>query len=289
MMHDNDFCRGCHIFVPSGQLFVHPDTGTYLLVNKPEGKHDSLSCHACHPFELKKQTQELFYWMIERPDKIPPHSKVPRDVCEGCHVTGKAKATWKRITTTAGHRTHLESDSASLKHVACLTCHARMAHRFQPADTTCAQQGCHFTDSIKIRLGRMETTSPTGTRRSHRRRPEAARRATPAPIAWTAIVPMRRRPRDTTRPASSRAIRLPRTRARPPARSVTTPPASVPTVISRRGSRQGVRFVAATMLDATHDVFRYWHVVHRPVALAALVAVLVHVGVVIVMGATWFR
>jgi len=43
------------------------------------------------------------------------------------------------------------------------------------------------------------------------------------------------------------------------------------------------------MLAATHDVFRYWHVVHRPVALAALVAVLVHVGVVIVMGATWFR
>jgi hypothetical protein len=27
VMHDNDFCGGCHIFVPSGQLFVHPDTG----------------------------------------------------------------------------------------------------------------------------------------------------------------------------------------------------------------------------------------------------------------------
>ena len=37
MMHDNDFCAGCHIFVPSGQLFVRPDTGTYLLVNKQEG------------------------------------------------------------------------------------------------------------------------------------------------------------------------------------------------------------------------------------------------------------
>lgn len=43
------------------------------------------------------------------------------------------------------------------------------------------------------------------------------------------------------------------------------------------------------MLDATHDLFRYWHVVHRPVAIAALVAVLVHVGVVIAVGATWFR
>jgi hypothetical protein len=155
MMHDNDFCSGCHIFVPSGQVFVHPDTGTYLLVNKQEGKHDSLSCHACHPFELKAQTKELFYWMVERPEKIPPHAKVPRRICEECHVTGPAKDAWKRVTTTAGHRTHLDSDSAALKDVACLTCHARTAHRFQPADTTCAQQGCHFTDSIRIRLGRM--------------------------------------------------------------------------------------------------------------------------------------
>jgi hypothetical protein len=41
------------------------------------------------------------------------------------------------------------------------------------------------------------------------------------------------------------------------------------------------------MLDATHAVFRYWHVLHRPVAFAALVAVLVHVAVVVALGATW--
>jgi hypothetical protein len=73
MLHDNDFCAGCHIFVPSGQAFVQPDTGTYLLVNKHEGKHDTLSCHACHPFEIKVQSKELFYWIEARPDKIPPH------------------------------------------------------------------------------------------------------------------------------------------------------------------------------------------------------------------------
>jgi hypothetical protein len=162
VMHDNDFCSGCHIFVPSGQLFVHPDTGTYLLVNKPEGKHDTLSCHACHPFEMRNQTKTLVNWMLDRPEKIPPHAKVPRQVCEDCHVTGPAKDKWKRITTTAGHRTHLESDSASLKDVECLTCHARTAHRFQPADTTCAQQGCHFTDSIRIRLGRMSSRFDPG-------------------------------------------------------------------------------------------------------------------------------
>jgi hypothetical protein len=155
VMHDNDFCRGCHIFVPSGQVFVRPDTGTYLLVNRLEGKHDTLSCHSCHPFELRAQSKEMFYWILERPDKIPPHAKVPRRVCEGCHVQGEAKKTWGRIASTAGHRTHLESDSSALKNVACLTCHARTAHRFQPADTTCAQKGCHLTDEVRIKLGRM--------------------------------------------------------------------------------------------------------------------------------------
>jgi hypothetical protein len=155
VMHDNDFCRGCHVFVPSGQIFVAPDTGTYLLVNKVEGPHDSLSCHSCHPFELKAQSKELFYWILARPDRIPPHAKVPRKICEQCHVQGAARKTWQRIATTAGHRTHLESDSSALKDVTCLTCHARTAHRFQPADTTCAQKGCHLTEDVKIRLGRM--------------------------------------------------------------------------------------------------------------------------------------
>jgi hypothetical protein len=45
----------------------------------------------------------------------------------------------------------------------------------------------------------------------------------------------------------------------------------------------------ARMLEATHALFRYWHVAHRPVAIGALVAVLVHVGVVVAVGATWFR
>jgi hypothetical protein len=43
----------------------------------------------------------------------------------------------------------------------------------------------------------------------------------------------------------------------------------------------------ARMLDATHNVFRFWHVLHRPVAIAALAAVVVHVAVVIGLGATW--
>ncbi len=43
------------------------------------------------------------------------------------------------------------------------------------------------------------------------------------------------------------------------------------------------------MLDATQRVFRYWHVAHRPFAITALVAVVIHVAVVVAVGATWFR
>jgi hypothetical protein len=44
----------------------------------------------------------------------------------------------------------------------------------------------------------------------------------------------------------------------------------------------------ARMLQASQRIFRFWHVAHRPFAFAALIAVLVHVGVVVAMGATWF-
>ncbi len=42
------------------------------------------------------------------------------------------------------------------------------------------------------------------------------------------------------------------------------------------------------MLDATQRVFGFWHVAHRPFAVTALVAVIIHVAVVVAVGATWF-
>jgi|CXWL01.1.fsa_nt_gi hypothetical protein len=38
------------------------------------------------------------------------------------------------------------------------------------------------------------------------------------------------------------------------------------------------------MLDATHRVFRFWHVAHRPFAVTALVAVIIHIVVVLAVG-----
>jgi hypothetical protein len=43
------------------------------------------------------------------------------------------------------------------------------------------------------------------------------------------------------------------------------------------------------ILEATHRVFRYWHVAHRPVSVTALLAVIVHVAVAVAMGQTWLK
>jgi hypothetical protein len=58
--------------------------------------------------------------------------------------------------------------------------------------------------------------------------------------------------------------------------------------VVRLASREMALAQQARMLDATHRVFRYWHVAHRPFAITALVAVVIHVAVVVAVGATWF-
>ena len=45
----------------------------------------------------------------------------------------------------------------------------------------------------------------------------------------------------------------------------------------------------ARMLVATHRLFRYWHVAHKPMAISALVAVVLHVASAIILGVTWFH
>lgn len=69
------------------------------------------------------------------------------------------------------------------------------------------------------------------------------------------------------------------------------------TPVSRHAVREAVRLarreIALTqqsqVLEATHRVFRFWHVAHRPFAITALIAVVVHVVVVVAVGSTWFH
>ena len=58
--------------------------------------------------------------------------------------------------------------------------------------------------------------------------------------------------------------------------------------VSRLARREASLGEQVRMLEATHRVFRFWHVAHRPVALTALVAVTVHLAVVITLGTSWF-
>jgi hypothetical protein len=57
--------------------------------------------------------------------------------------------------------------------------------------------------------------------------------------------------------------------------------------LRRLARREMALMQQARLLGATQRVFRFWHVVHRPFAIAALAAVLVHVAVAVLMGATW--
>lgn len=170
IMNDSRFCTGCHIFMPPGQVVEIADTGDYTMVSRLSGKHDTLNCHTCHEFRAMSEARKMVLWMSgfrytkEGLDKkgAPAHGFVPRNICETCHVQGNAKESWQAIASTAGHRVHLQSDSASGKLLSgseCLTCHAQTAHVFSPTDSTCSQQGCHLTDETRIRLGRMTSAS----------------------------------------------------------------------------------------------------------------------------------
>lgn len=138
--HDNDFCTGCHVMTPAFVRFT-------------ESEHNTLSCHDCHQQSVFASMRQLYLWVAERPGEIGPHAPVANRVCENCHVTGEPEV-WQRIASTAGHRTHLESDSSALREVMCVTCHGQDVHRFAPVDQTCAQADCHV--STKIVLGTME-------------------------------------------------------------------------------------------------------------------------------------
>lgn len=57
--------------------------------------------------------------------------------------------------------------------------------------------------------------------------------------------------------------------------------------VLRLARRQMALSQQVRMLDATHRVFRYWHVAHRPFAITALVGVVLHVVTAVALGVTW--
>jgi hypothetical protein len=66
--------------------------------------------------------------------------------------------------------------------------------------------------------------------------------------------------------------------------------------VSRASLREALKLASreisldqqAHMLEETRRVLHWWHVAHRPFAFTALIAVVIHVAVVVAVGATWF-
>ena len=119
-----------------------------------ESKHAKLSCHDCHQQSIAASAWQLYLWVKERPEEIEKHANVPNGVCEACHAT-QDTAVWQRVASTAGHRVHLESDSAILEDIKCVECHGLELHQFQPVKQTCGQSGCHNPADTEIVLGKM--------------------------------------------------------------------------------------------------------------------------------------
>lgn len=141
MQHNNDFCVSCHVMTPAYARFQHSE-------------HRQLSCHDCHVQSIFVSARQLVLWVAEKPQEIPPHSKVPNKVCGACHMQAPGQdSIWKRISATAGHRVHLNSDSAVLKGIQCTKCHGLSVHHFVPVDSTCGQSQCH--QNLPMRIAKM--------------------------------------------------------------------------------------------------------------------------------------
>jgi hypothetical protein len=142
VMHENDFCQSCHVMDTAWNRFQ-------------VSAHKDLQCHACHRQPMYVSTKELFWWVLERRMAVPPHDKVPTAVCSECHMRKGTDSTRTLVTLTAGHAVHLQSDSASLKNVQCVTCHGHDFHVFKPTNASCTSSGCHAT--TRVNLGTMSS------------------------------------------------------------------------------------------------------------------------------------
>lgn len=141
MEHDNGFCVSCHVMTTAFSRFQ-------------QSEHRKLECHQCHRQNMLANARQLYYWVAERPDKIPPHAKVPTKICSECHMQQEAgDSTWKRVLSTGGHAIHMRNGDPKLKGIECVTCHGAEVHRFTTVAKTCGQANCH--DDVKIRLGKM--------------------------------------------------------------------------------------------------------------------------------------
>ena len=139
VQHDNQFCLECHLMRDPFERFA-------------QSAHRGLGCKACHRPNIVQRSQMGLAQVVEQPDSIRVHAHVPNAICAECHIEGDPEE-WRRVSNTAGHRIHMESDDPALSGLKCVECHSSGVHQFTPTDQTCGQGGCH--ENTEIRLGRM--------------------------------------------------------------------------------------------------------------------------------------
>lgn len=116
----NDFCASCHIMGPAHVAWQ-------------QSAHRDVECKTCHAADAFTRAKFGLSWVLGAKE-VGPHSKLDTGVCKSCHESDDAR--WKQIAGTRGHRVHNER-----ARLACLECHARTVHKFEPEVQRCRE--CH--------------------------------------------------------------------------------------------------------------------------------------------------
>ncbi len=135
-LESDSACTSCHPAAGDGE-----HAGTALAT------HPGVACQTCHTTSLGTAFK---LWRAEGTpraaqrlgDTVVTHGAVPDSTCASCH-TGD-DATSQQVSASAGHRAHFDAAEP----VPCQRCHAGSVHAGRPAAATCADTGCHDTQTM---------------------------------------------------------------------------------------------------------------------------------------------
>jgi hypothetical protein len=127
------FCASCHIMDEAHATWER-------------SAHKVVGCKECHTQDLFGRMRLGWQFVIDRPKEVGPHARLDEAVCKRCH-DGAGKGTGDTgalasIAGTPGHRVHHER-----ARLACLECHSRKLHVFEPDVGRCRE--CH-TERVNL-------------------------------------------------------------------------------------------------------------------------------------------
>lgn len=126
--YDPSFCGSCHLMETAWKTWQ-------------ASPHNQVTCHACHQQGIADRARIVWHWATRDYQNVPPHTRLARRVCEGCHVSQDSR--WTQIGATAGHKVHvLRAD------LECLSCHRPSLHAVEPKVEAC--QKCHTAARTNI-------------------------------------------------------------------------------------------------------------------------------------------